>query len=207
MGPIIKYQIIEADIAPYISRMMISAAHMRMDDGEDNGNYLVLSRQTGVIESVNHDEQSIFVINPREVSAEPSIELKRKTTETPLGAAPAIDGKHPQQFLLSVNGELCQSVVSVEGLLGDVVDAWRQFRRILAGEHAAALSYIPADQQLGCDLALNTFSPTWFLDFGLPVQSQEAVGKSMILMDYMVDEQIDPKLFTMPEGYHRYSIE
>lgn len=207
MGSIIKYQIIEADIEPYISRMMISAAHMRMDDGADSDNYLVFSRQTGIIESVNHDEQSIFVINPREISAEPSIELKRKTTKTPLGAAPAIDGKHPQQFRLSVNGELCQSVVSVEGLLGDVVDAWRQFRRVLAGEHAAALSYIPADQQLGCELALNIFSPTWFLDFGLPVQSQEVAGKSMILMDYMVDEQIDSKLFTMPEGYHRYSIE
>ena len=204
---IVKYRIIEAGIEPYISRMIITDSQMRMDDDEEQGNYLLFSRQTGVIESVNHDEQSILVINPKAVSVEPPMVLKRKAAGIPLNDAPAIDGKIPQQYRLSVNGELCQIVVSVEGLLDNAVDAWRKFRRVLAGEHASVLSYIPADQQLGCDLALNTFAPTWFLDFGLPVQSQEVGGKSMILVDYRIDEQIGSKLLTMPEGYHRYSTE
>lgn len=207
IGAIIKYQIIEADIDPYISRMIITDSQMRMDDDDDNGNFLLFSRQTGVIESVNHSEQSIFVINPREVSVESPVELKRKTEGIPLSGAPAIDGKNPQQFQLSVNGELCQSVISVAGLLDDALDAWRKFRHVLAGEHAALLSYIPADQQWGCDLALNTFAPAWFLDFGLPVQSQEVGGKNMNLVDYAIDEPVDSRLFRLPEGYHRYSTE
>ncbi|HEA26413.1 MAG TPA: hypothetical protein ENH92_04755 [Ectothiorhodospiraceae bacterium] len=204
---IVKYQIIEADIEPYISRMMITDDQMRMDDDEDQGNYLLFSRQTGVIESVNHSEQSIFVINPKGVSAEPPFELKQKTAEIPLSDVPAIDGKIPQQFHLSVNGELCQTVVSVAGLLDGVLSAWRKFRHVLAGEHAAMLSYIPADQQQGCDLALNTFAPTWFLDFGLPIQSQEVTGKNMILVDYTIAEQVDSRLFSLPDGYQRYSAE
>ena len=204
---IVKHQIIEANIEPYISRMIITDSQMRMDDDEDEGNYLLFSRKTGVIESVNHSEQSIFVINPREILAESPFALKQKTERINLSDVPAIGGKTPQQFQLSVNGEHCQSVVSVEGILGDALDAWRKFRRVLAGEHAATLSYIPVDQQSGCDLALNTFSPAWFLEFGLPVQSLEVGGKGMLLVDYTLDEQVDSKLFMLPEGYERYSSE
>ncbi|MCW8827005.1 MAG: hypothetical protein OQK78_11355, partial [Gammaproteobacteria bacterium] len=119
--------------------------------------------------------------------------------------APKVAGVAPQQHLMSVNGELCQSVVSVSGLLPDMVKAWREFRKVLAGEHAATLPYIPADQHSGCDLALNTFSPEWFLEFGLPVQNQQEAGRGMILIDYVVDEQVDAKLFELPDGYERYS--
>ena len=202
-----KYQIHEPNIEPYVSRMIVTQRQIRMDDDEDKGDYLIFSRENGVIESVNHDEQSILVINPRDISASPPFLLKQKVERVQLSDAPAVSGIAPQQFQLSVNGEYCQSVVSVDGLLTDTVEAWGQFRRVLAGEHAAMIPYTSADQQSGCDLAMNTFSPVWFLDFGLPIQSLEVGGKGMVLVDYTLEEMISPELFTLPDGYRRYSAE
>ncbi|NOR52250.1 MAG: hypothetical protein GQ470_06475 [Gammaproteobacteria bacterium] len=204
---IVKYQILEPGIEPYISRMIVTAHQVRMDDDENDGSYLLFSRECGLIESINHSEQSVFVIHPKKVSVEPPFPLTQKTERLPLDDAPAIGGKKAQQFQLLVNGEHCQSIVSVEGLLTDTIKAWRKFRHVLAGEHAATLSYVPADQLLGCDLALNTFSPGWFLDFGLPVQSMEVGGRGMLLIDYTLNKQVDPQLFVLPEDYHRYSAE
>lgn len=129
----------------------------------------------------------------------------QKTEKISLVDAPKIAGKKPQQFKLLVNGEHCQSVVSIDGLLDDVVKAWRIFRHVLAGEHASTLSFIPADLQLGCDLALNIFFPAWFLDYGLPIESMEVGGKGMRLVDYVTDTTVDSRLFKVPDGYHRYT--
>jgi len=204
---VVKYQILESNIKPYTSRMIVTPNRVRMDDDEDRGNYLLFSRSSGLIESVNHEEQTILVIAPKAVPIEEPFPLTQKTEKIPLNDVPAIAGIIPLQFQLSVNGEHCQSIVSAKGLLPDVVEAWRQFRRVLAGEHAATLPYIPADQQSGCDLALNTFAPEWFLDFGLPVQSMEVGGKGMLLIDYNPDESIAPELFSLPKEYRRYSAE
>jgi len=207
MATVIKYQMIEPNMAPYLSRMVVTQRQVRMDDGVDKGDYLIFSRESGIIESVNHDERSILVIHPKQVSIKVPFLLKQKSEQILLSDAPEIAGVAPQQHQLLVNGELCQSVVSVDGLLTDLVEAWRQFRHVLAGEHAATLPYVPADQQLGCDLALNTFRPAWFLDFGLPVQSLEVGGKGFLLVDYSLEKAIAPTLFTLPDGYHRYSAE
>lgn len=204
---IVKYQIFESGVAPYVSRMIITDNIVRMDDDEDNGNYLLFSRATGVIESVNHDDSLIIVINPRENRAAPPFPLRQKIDRIALSEVPMIAGKVPQQFQLSVNGEPCQSVVSVDGLLNDVVKSWRKFRYVLAGEHAATLSYIPTDQQVGCDLVLNTFYPAWFLDFGLPIQAMEVGGRGMQLIDYVKEGMVDLKLFELPEEYQRYTSE
>jgi hypothetical protein len=206
-GTVVKYQILEPNLAPYVSRMVVTQHWLRMDDDEDSGNYLRLSRDSGLIESVNHGDRSIFEIRPKDVSARAPFALEQKTEKLSLSGVPAISGIIPQQFQLSVNNEHCQSVISADGLLPEVIAAWRQFRHVLAGEHAATLANIPADQQQGCDLALNIFAPDWLLNYGLPVQILEVGGKGMLLMDFYLDQQLDPALFTLPEGYHRYSTE
>lgn len=202
------YQAHEPGVGDYPSRIIITDRYVRMDDGKDEGDYLVFDRKSRLISSVTHDDKTVFEIPSREVRQEPPMALERRSQMVEInGDAPAIGGKHPQQHQLFVNDKLCYSVVTVPDLMSDVVTALSDFRQVLAGEHAKALPRIPADMQEPCDLALNTFHADWQLKFGLPIQEWDESGKGQVLMDYKQGFAVDEALFTLPEGYQHYTTD
>jgi hypothetical protein len=201
----LMYQAHEPGIAPYSSRILVTERYVRMDDGVDEGDYLVFDRQSRLISSVSHNDQTVFEIPPREITLEPPLPLQRRHEQQPVGNAPKVDGKQPEQHLLYVNESLCYSVVAVPGLMGDAVAALREFRQVLAGEHARVLPDIPADMQQPCDLALHTFHSGWQLQFGLPIQEWDEAGSGQVLVDYRQSFMVDNGLFTLPRDYRHYS--
>lgn len=201
------YQAHEPGIAPYASRILVTGRYVRMDDGMDEGDYLIFDRQSRLISSVAHKDQTVFEIPSRAITLEPPMALERRTEQVEVGKAPKVAGIQPQQHQLYVNDTLCYSVVAVPGLMKDTVQALRDFRQVLAGEQAKALPTIPADMQLPCDLALNTFHYDWHLEFGLPIQEWDEAGKGQMLMDYKKGFKVDEKLFELPQGYQHYSTD
>lgn len=200
------YQAQEPGAGSYPSRILVTDRYIRMDDGVDEGDYLIFDRKTRLISSVTHDDQTVFEIPPREVTQPEPMPLKLRTEEVAMkGDAPKVDGKLPRHRELYVNDKLCYSVVAVPGLMEDAVQALRDFRQVLAGEHAHTLPRIPADMQEPCDLALNTFHPQWQLEFGLPLQEWDGEGNRQILMDYKQGLKVDEKLFTLPQGFSHYN--
>lgn len=198
------YQAHEPGIDPYPSRILVTDRYMRMDDGVDEGDYVLFDRQSRLISSVTHNDQTVFEIPAREISLKPPVALEKRSEQGEVGKAPKIDGKTPQQHSLYVNDILCYNVVAVPGLMADVVKSLRDFRQVLAGEHARALPSIPADMQEPCDLALHTFHPGWLLQFGLPIQEWDEAGRGQMLMDYQLAYEVDVKLFKLPENYRHY---
>jgi hypothetical protein len=200
------YQAQEPGAGSYPSRILVTERYVRMDDGVDTGDYLVFDRKTRLISSVTHDDQTVFEIPPRKVTQPAPMPLKLRTEEVVLKEdAPMVAGKAPHHRQLYVNDKLCYSVVAVPGLMEDAVQALRDFRRVLAGEHAKTLPRIPADMQEPCDLALNTFHPNWQLKFGLPLQEWDEKGNRQVLMDYKQGFKVDEKLFTLPQGFSHYN--
>jgi hypothetical protein len=203
----LMYQAHESGVAPYSSRILVTERYVRMDDGIDKGDYLIFDRQSRLISSVTHNDQTVFEIPPREITLESPIPLKRRSKQLQVENAPTVGGRQPQQHQLYVNDTLCYNVVAVPGLMGDAVQALRDFRRVLAGEHAKALPDIPADMQQACDLALHTFHYDWQLQFGLPIQEWDEAGNGQVLMDYKQDFMVDESLFGLPENYHHYNTD
>ncbi len=201
------YQAHEPGTDPYASRVLVTKRHVRMDDGVDTGDYLIFDRQTQLISSVTHNDRTVFEIPAREITQKPPVAIKLRGEQVRLDKSPKIADKQPRQHQLYVNDALCYSVVAVPGLMDDTVQALRDFRRVLAGEHAKALPNIPADMQQPCDLAINTFHPDWHLQFGLPIQEWDEVGNGQMLMDYKLGFKVDEQLFELPEGYHHYSTD
>jgi len=200
------YQAQEPGVGSYPSRILVTDRYVRMDDGADDGDYLIFDRKTRLISSVTHDDGTVFEIPPREVTQPEPMPLKIRSEAVALEKnAPRLDGKQPQHRQLYVNDKLCYSVVAVPGLMEDAVQALRDFRKVLAGEHAKTLPRIPADMQQPCDLALNTFHPIWQLQFGLPVQEWDGQGNRQVLMNYKQDFKVDSELFQLPEGYQHYN--
>jgi hypothetical protein len=203
----LMYQAHEPGIAPYPSRILVTERYVRMDDGIDEGDYLVFDRESLLISSVNHNDRTVFEIPPREITLKQPMPLQRRNEQQPVADAPKVGGTQPEQHLLYVNESLCYSVVAVPGLMGDAVEALRDFRQVLAGEHAKALPDIPADMQQPCDLALHTFHSGWQLQFGLPIQEWDEAGSGQVLVDYRQGFKVDSGLFALPRDYRHYSTD
>ena len=201
------YQAHEPGIAPYASRIIVTGRYVRMDDGVDEGDYLIFDRQSRLISSVTHSDRTVFEIPPRPITQKPPMTLERRSEQVEVGKAPKVADKQPEQHQLYVNNALCYSVVSVPGLMDDTVQALRDFRQVLAGEHAKALPRIPADMQEPCDMALNTFHYDWHLQFGLPIQEWDENGSGQMLMDYKQSFKVDETLFDLPQDYQHYSTD
>jgi hypothetical protein len=95
----------------------------------------------------------------------------------------------------------------VEKLLPDAVQAMRDYRAVMAGEHAKTLDNTPIELQDPCDLTLNIFSPLWLLAKGLPIQEWSPQGKASALLNYKNAAQVDSALFNLPKGYRHYQTQ
>lgn len=100
-------------------------------------------------------------------------------------------------------------MISVPGLMPDVVTAIGEFNQVLAGQQADTLRFIPADLHEACDLVRHTFYPKKHLENGFPLVFQvmdetgqlENVKYSRILTDFK-QQKVSSGLFVLPE----YSI-
>lgn len=200
------FSVTEPEGEPYPSRVIVNDRFVRVDDGVDSGDFILMERDSGTVYSVVHSDRTLFTIPARPVSGEPPTALNTKTVTVPMGAdAPKVAGRQPQHRRLDVNGSACHNVVSVD-LMPDAVAALRQFRRTLAGQRALSLPALPADLQQPCDLTVNVYRPEWPLQFGLPIQEWSAIEKrARALVDYSSDFAADASLFNLPEGYETFS--
>ncbi|MEA3413191.1 MAG: hypothetical protein U9R74_16875 [Pseudomonadota bacterium] len=195
----------EPGVSPYRTRMIVSEAYIRMDDGGDGDDFVLFDRRDRSIRSVSHENRSVFSIPYRAVVMNPPRTLdtgvRRETPES----APSIGGIEPQHVELTVNGEVCTNVVAAPGLLPEAARAMREFHESLAGEHAVNLGNTPEDMQSDCMLANLVFFPTRHLEYGFPVREWDYRGFARALQDFESGVQVDDALFMIPEDYREFS--
>lgn len=202
------YSIKEPGAGAYPSRMIVTDDYVRMDDGADGGDFVLMERRSGAVHSVTHGDRTVLTIPARPVTIEPPVELHLTSEAVPLGEeAPTIGGRQAVHHRLQVNGSDCYNVVAVPGLLPESVAATLQFRRTLAGQHARTLLRTPADMHKACELAVDTFHPEWALGFGLPIQEWSGDDqRGRALMDFDPQFEAKPSLFELPSDYERLSV-
>lgn len=206
-GEMLLYQKLEPGVEPYRSRLIVTEQMMRLDDGVDDGDFALLDRKKRIIFSIAHDDRTVLEIPFRPVDVESPLKLDLSEKSVPVGEdAPTIAGKRPTHRRLSAGQNSCYDVVAVEGLLAESVEAMGEFREIMAGEHAATLNFVPADQQDACDLGVNIYRHGWPLEHGLPIQEWDGKGNGRMLVNFDADYTIDPALFELPDGYRHYRI-
>lgn len=189
---------------PDLSRVLVTPAFMRLDGGDQRGDFVLFDRRSRTVHSVVHEDGTIYDIPDRPVTVDPPVELNIETARVDGGDLPEISGRRPQHYRIDVNGSRCYDVVAVPGLLPEAVEALREFRQVLAGEHAALLSAMPADMQDPCELALHTFAPTTHLQYGLPIEEAGANGFRQSLADFKAEAAVAESLFRLPGEYRHY---
>ena len=198
----------EKTVEPYATRLIVTNKYMRFDDGEGSPDFVLFDRQKGVIYSVNSEEQTIMAVHQKDVQLDAPYELKLTHTKLDnLKDAPTIAGKQAEHYQFSANGERCYDVITVPGLMPDVVHALREFGELLASDSKVTFATLPADLQKPCDISMNTFAPGRHLEFGFPIQEWNMNGSGRSLLDYQLDYQPDQVLFVLPEGYRQFTVQ
>ena len=188
----------------YMTRLLLSKDYLRMDDGEDHGDFALLDRSDGTVFSVSHEEQRTLVIPLQPVIVAPPKPLRHDIEELDAGGVPDVGGNKVSRYYMFTNGKRCMEVYAVTGFYDDAVNALTELSETLAGQHAKGLELIPDEARSDCDLANNIFEPDRHLSKGFPIRQKDFSGRSRKLVTVKDDVKVDSSIFELPEGYERF---
>jgi len=205
-GDVLVWQEQEPGVEPYVNRMLITADHLRSDDGDDHGDYLLFDRRTGILYSVSHERRTLLVVtaDPVPADAGPRPEVRVEVGSDP--AAPSIAGRVVKEVRLHSGGALCMQATVVPGLLPDAAAALREMRTRLAGRQYRDLDKTPEEFRTPCFLANYVYETGRALETGLPVQESVRGGMQRMLQDFRAGQTLPATLFGLPAGYQREEI-
>ncbi len=201
---VLRFQERESGTEFYPVRMIVTPEYLRIDDGEDRGDFVLFDRGSETVYSVAHDNAAILVVQGRSLEATPPPQFEHREEQVELADAPDIAGRTVVLYRIFTNGDLCGEVAAVD-LLPDTVAALREYQRALAAEQADVAERTPPDLQTVCDLADYVFEPDRYLRHGFPVRYRSASGRERVLESYEEDNAVAPELFTLPQDYRRFS--
>lgn len=205
LGVVLLYAEKEPDSPQNGLRMFVNKEFLRIDDLSAPNGFILFERKTRTIYNILSDEKTVSVIAPKPVLVAPPMPIA--ITEEKSDSALVIRGMDTSNgfhYKFFANGAACYNVVVAENFLPDVVQAFVEFRTVLAGEHATALGNLPPERLDACDLALNIFYPAHHLQFGFPLREWNDKGYSKFLREVQYGIVIDPKMLTVPANYARY---
>lgn len=202
----------EKGVDPYQTRMIVTKKFIRIDDGEGSNSFVLFDRVKKVVYSTNPDENSIMAVHEKKLKKgevfEPPFKLTHLEKEmSAMKDAPTINGKQAKHYQLITNNKICYDVVSVQGLMPHVVTALTEFNKHMATDSIITFNNMPADMHDACDMTTTTFKPARKFKFGFPVQEWGKRDYRRSLVDFNEDYKVDPKLFILPEGFKRYTVQ
>ena len=200
------YEEQEAGTDVYPVRILVSDTHVRIDDGHDKDNFVLLDRDSRRLSSVNHAERNILVIDYRAVEIQPPDDLELTEIETIDTTAPKIQGRQLLNRQLLANGETCLQLMVVPGLLDEAVSGLAEYARVLGARQLNNMGTVPDSMQTPCFLSRYAYAPARHLRNGLPVLEQDAAGYRRSLVNFRAAEQVPSELFSLPDGYEEFRL-
>jgi hypothetical protein len=203
---VLLFQEKEQGVPPYGSRVIVTADYLRMDDGYDQGDFLLYDRKTRKIYSVAKEDETVLEIAYHPVDIQPPYELNLVTHTQSDESAPTIAGQKAIHTIFSVNSKRCFDAVSIPGVLDDAASALGEYATALAGEQARNLFKTPVEFQDPCMLSNLIFHTDQHFTPGFPIQEWSYNGYSRELMDYHLGFPVKRELFVLPADYQRYQL-
>lgn len=191
----------------FTTRIFVNEGYLHMSDTRSPADYMLFNRKEKTIYNVTTDDKTILVIRDKPVNVESPIKLDYQEESQPSSAIPKINGKQATHYLYTANGKHCyDAVVMPKDFMPDVNAAMREFREVLAGEHATTVDRTPKELLDACDLSLNIFHATQHMDHGLPIREWDQHGYQRFLKDYRENLQASEGTFDLPKDFERYSV-
>lgn len=206
-GSLLWYEEQEAGIDAYPVRILVVPGYLRMDDGQDDGDFLLFDRNNRRVFSINHEDRSILVIEPVAPGTGPAPppDLELGVQQIVDESTPLVAGKQPEMYRFTAAGETCLEAVVVPGLLPQAVQALSEYSRLLAERQQAMLENTPEEFRTPCFLSRHVHAAGRQLEQGLPIQEWDSSGYRRQLTDFRDKVPVNPELFELPAGYNRHN--
>jgi len=204
-GTVVEFSETEPGMVPYRTRLIVTPAYLRYDDGKDDGDFLLFDRKKRVIFNTNSIDKSILVIREKKVAL-PAKKDWRHAIDSDDEQVPAIGGKPVKHLVLLTNNKVCYDLYAAKDFLPEVTAALAEYRRVLSIQHADILIDMPGIERGVCDLANNIYLPDRHLQYGFPVRIRDADGRGKQLTGYRDNIALKPMLFKLPENYKEFSV-
>lgn len=174
---------------PYLTRILVMPNFMRMDAGEDDGDFVLLDRRQRRVINVTRDSRLAMVFTPGTLPA------------TPAGWTPRLDVHkvaRGSRFRLTVSGVVCSEGVATRRT-PDAARAMAELKFVLAATQYRVWKDSPRELQHDCDLANLVWETGTTLKLGLPLQERDFTGRTRQL-ESETREPLRPELFRVPDG-------
>jgi hypothetical protein len=176
---------------PYPTRILVTPDFLRMDDGEDDGDFVLLDRQQRKVINVMRDSRLAMVFTPGTLPPKPA------------GWKPRLDAQAgapgTRRFSLTLNGVVCSEGVAGAAAAPDAARAMAELKAVLAATQYRVWKDTPRDLQHDCDLANQVWESGATLKLGLPLEEREFTGRTR-RFESESSEPLRPELFRVPEG-------
>ncbi len=176
---------------PYATRILVTPDFLRMDGGEDGGDFVLLDRRQRRVINVLRDSKLAMVFMPGTLPAQPADWKARLATK------PGAPGT--QHFSLTVNGVVCSEGVAARRAAPDAARAMAELKAILAATQYRVWRDSPRELQHDCDLANQVWDSGTTLELGLPLEEREFGGRTR-QFESQSKEPLRPELFRVPDG-------
>jgi len=192
----------EPGIGLYHSRLLLSDQFLRLDDGQDDGDYILFNRRSHEIHSINHEDQSHLIMKPISAKAI-DFKLDFKVEQKAVKDAPSVGGIEPIQHQYFADTRLCKQSINVKGLLPQVTQALMDYEQALAAQNSQTLNRVPADMRSSCYMANNYLHASDYLTGGFPLFVMDDMGRQKKLEDFH-QREVPASLFEPISGYKVY---
>lgn len=177
--------------APYLTRILVTPDFLRMDDGHDGSDFILLDRRRKKVINVLRGSNMAMVFTPGPLPAKPADWTSRLETRQ--------KGHGTQHFSLSVKGVVCSEGVAARQAAPDAARAMSELKSVLAATQYRVWEESPRELQYDCDLANQVWDSGATLTLGLPLEEREFSGRSR-QFESETRQPLQPELFRVPDG-------
>lgn len=177
----------------YLTRILITPRFLRLDEGRDEADFVLLDRRTGELTNVLHETKSNMRIRNQRLPAEarPSWRADERIEEIHPGT---------RRITLSVHGKVCSRTVAAEKLLPQAAKALADYKAALAWTQYQTYRNTPEELRQDCDLVHHVWETDRALRHGLPIEERDYAGRTRVL-EKQGRERLNAALFKLPRGY------
>lgn len=179
----VLFEEVEPGLEPYTTRVLVNQRYLRLDDGDDEGDFTLFDRVKGEIHNYNRGERSEILIQ-RGAEVDLDVKIRFSIQRKALTDAPRINNLTAIEHRFTAQGELCKSSVNFAGLLPDVVRALRQYQYVLMQQNRKTFEEIPEQVKTPCYLANNYLYQDAYLKAGFPVHVVDEQGREQRLLEF-----------------------
>lgn len=199
---VLHYDEIEQGVGSQSTRYIVNKDFLRIDDGNNQSDYILFDVKQKTIYSINHEDQTILKIE-NNLWHSPKFDFRFETQQILMQDSPKILNKAVYSYLVKADDIVCTQVSLVKGMYPAGMQVLYQYQQVLSGQQVATLKNTPKEMHTPCFLVDQIYHTGDYYKVGLPVHISYSRGYEKFLKSFE-ESQFDFNLFKKPEGYSEY---